>query len=707
MSRFRSPWLILGLWLIVLSLLGWISPSGIVSRFALLCGLFFYGQQFGAGFLPTRSRALQILLGVLTLLATQSVLQTAWYYSGQLLTHQTDLLTFLASIVLLHAATFWWHKESQPFLEEAGVSWSKKTLVWSLVTLLPTFFAVIFILSNAYSHGTTDAIRTPWPLLPAGALMVFAILLVSSWLCAWKTRSVLATTIAASLTLLAVSCLTPLLYKLGFGFDGFLHRASEVILLNTGTLNPHPPYYIGQYVFVTWLARLFTLPLRGIDTLLVPVLTLLLPIGFLLTSASRKTSAWIIAASLVLFPLSILVATTPQSLAYLLGFFGICLAIAVRQDDQKTAIPALLLAGWSLAAHPLAGLPFFAITITLLILTSIKESTWVTKIIKYLFLIGGLLSVTLVIPVIFFLRSSVTNTAWNWQPLFQAQTYTSAIISSLSSPKTHVVLWADWASFVEYLAPLVLLLLALIACIRDRQNRSVWVVLMIGSVGLLAAGLLLHTAASFTFLIDYERGDYADRLWILSQLFLLPAAASTLGLLLERQTRSTLFLTLFIFAFGGAWFAARVYTAFPRHDAVVVGHGWSVSRADQDAVHWIDRDAQNEPYTVLANQSTSAAAVEAFGFKRYINEVFYYPIPTGGPLYQDFLKAVAEDPSIDAIKDAASLGQTSLVYVVLNDYWWESSNVAEKLSRLAEKSVVLTDGRIRVYRFRVNTSSKD
>ena len=141
----------------------------------------------------------------------------------------------------------------------------------------------------------------------------------------------------------------------------------------------------------------------------------------------------------------------------------------------------------------------------------------------------------------------------------------------------------------------------------------------------------------------------------------------------------------FVVAIG----TALSYNALPRHDALVTGRGWSTGAADQEAVKLIEYDADGKPYTVLANQSVSAAAVDLLGFKRYSTtndgDVFFYPIPTGGPLYETFLRMTYGEPSRDTAKDAAKLGGTDLVYVVLNSYWWKAPQVAESLRAVADK----------------------
>jgi hypothetical protein len=44
------------------------------------------------------------------------------------------------------------------------------------------------------------------------------------------------------------------------------------------------------------------------------------------------------------------------------------------------------------------------------------------------------------------------------------------------------------------------------------------------------------------------------------------------------------------------------------------------------------------------------------------------------------------DPSRDTAKDAARLGGSDLVYVVINDYWWKAEEIAEKLGAISDRT---------------------
>jgi hypothetical protein len=95
----------------------------------------------------------------------------------------------------------------------------------------------------------------------------------------------------------------------------------------------------------------------------------------------------------------------------------------------------------------------------------------------------------------------------------------------------------------------------------------------------------------------------------------------------------------------------------------------------------------------------SAAAVSVFGFKRYHNDVFYYPIPTGGPLYNTFLWASYEDPSRETMREAARLGGSDLVYFVVNDYWWDATALMDAAASSTDRAFDIQQGKVKVFKY--------
>ncbi len=645
----------------------------VVAALTYIIGAWIFGER-----LAPRSAGRE-WLGLLALFAVQSLVQIVFYYAGLHLSAYTDAGS-LAIALLLMMMLFAW---TPPDAEDFKISVPNWKWIAPLLTIGLVF--CIGILYAAFRRATADSIRTPWPYLPSWVIPAIASLWLTSLIAAWKTRS--KTTVAAlsSLTAFSIVTIAPALYKLGFGFDGFLHRASEQLILQTGTLNPKPFYYIGQYVFTTWLSRISGLELASIDRWLVPLVLAVIPF-FLLMSHKKQTFA--LPAFLLMLPLAPFVATTPQSFAYVIGLISIILALS---EDIHPA-SWLPFAAWSIAIHPLAGLPFAAISLGMALL-HFRQKT-----------LSGICIIlaALSIPAAFLIlgQFSSNSVSWDWSRLVDKTLLTQAW-NALSPPQNRVALWEDWSSLIAFLILPAALALSVLACVKDKERRPFWIALFSAACLLIVSGFVLKAAGDFPFLIDYERGNYADRLFIIAGLIAAFPASIGFAYLLSRISRLHILVTCSVLCVTWAWSGAQAYNALPRHDAAVVSHGWSVGSADIEAVRWIDQNAANDVYTVLADQSVSAAAVQEYGFKRYEGDVFFYPIPTGGPLYQDFLDAVVSNPSVDAIKDAARLGHSKIVYIVLNDYWWDFENVSGKLSSMAADERDFGNGSVRVFRFNV------
>jgi hypothetical protein len=687
-----------GVFIVALLLLAFLAPSHLATSVVIVFAIFFDGYIFGRRMFFTLSsskgqKLFQTVFGMIVLIALQSILQTIWYYAGWKLGYQSDAVTLAIAIGLFQAfitshASHGWHSERFLAATETvskatakNASWDRTRDLATMGLVIPAGVAFLFVIHSAIQAATTMSIRSPWPLMAPGTLAAIALIFLCGFILAWRKGSLTVVTIISSLTILSVTLIAPLLYKLGYGFDGFLHRASENILLQSGFLVPKPPYYIGQYVFVTWLARLFRTSLSLFDIFLVPLAAAIIPWTFRGNRVANLS---------LLLPLGLFVVTTPQSFAYVLGVIAVSFAL----QSRASPLPPLILALWSVVTHPLAGLPFLGATVLVLCIQR--------KILRWFIILGTIISV----PLAFFINSARggAHVAWNLEPLTSVSTYLHFFDRLFLFPPTHVALWADWAACVAFLFPLALLALAIIACVKQTQDRILWVAFLILACGLALAGAILKTSGDFAFLIDYERGNYADRLFIIAELILLFPALHGLHYFLERGLKKTWIIPIALFCLLGGWQAANAYLALPRHDATIVGHGWSVGQPDRDTVRWIEKDARGKPYTVLANQSVSAAAVDAFGFKRYAGDIFYYPIPTGGPLYEIFLRVTSIEPTREAVKEAAQLGKSGLVYVVINAYWSDAEKVGEVLGAVADKSEAINGTRI--YRFDMTTSTK-
>jgi len=640
----------------------------------------YFGWTLGGRMRQTFNPLSRWLLGAMIMLAIQSLWQTLFYYSDLKLNTFTDAVSLLLTVLTISPVVIRKVSTSHAETNKESSSWT-----WTLIPLSITILASTYIIRAAWLASTSNSISTPWPLLPSGTLFAIGAIMIAGAISAWKKSHQSATTLITIIGIISVVSIVPLIYTNGFGFDGFLHRASMNILINDGTLSPKPPYYIGLYVFETWLSRLADISIAAIDRWLMVFIMALVPL-FTSWSVYRQKNRGLIALSTLLFlPIAPFVTTTPQAIAYIIGFFAICSALG-----NIHIFATLALACWSLAIHPLAGLPFLFVTLAILL-----KNHWI----KWPLILAASSSV----PLAFFVLGKVSDN----QVLFEISRLLNpdifqSIMMRIQPPINRVALWADAAALFELLRIPLLIIASAFAIKKSTEDKKQWTILFSAGVLLVLSGFILQTTGDFPFLIDYERGNYSERLFIVAQLlFLIPALAGIadgVKRIPSLQIISSIFLLFIVPVIA----SANIYTSLPRHDSASVSRGWSVSLYDKEAVQWIDRDAGSEPYTVLANQSVAAAAVERLGFKRYANTIFFYPIPTGGPLYQQFLAAMNPDNNLEPIKKAAELGQTKLVYVVLNDYWWNAKKVAEHLSSLANTEKTFGDNQVMIYRFEIN-----
>lgn len=657
--------------------------------------ILFHAYVFGKNLLPNQHWAKSWPLGLLVFFAAQSVVQTVWFYAGGELGHVSDAWSLVIAMAVAHLSGLRIEQNTEAPIVVEDEKWTSRRRLIAAALISAGVIAFAFVLQSAWAARTLQTIRTPWPLLVAGTMAAVALLWALCATSAVYVRSGLMTALHAGLAIAATLGLAPIIYRIGYGFDGFLHLAGEQVLLKTGFLNPKPFYYIGQYVFTTWLARVSSLPLAEIDRWLVPVIaSIILPASVAL---AFKRDSWHgnAAAALVLFPLGMFVATTPQGLAVVLGISAVILALGARKKTLSFYAP-LLLCAWSATIHPLAGIPSALIALALFVLSDRKS--WLKHLAWPLAAVAGL-----AIPAIFFFASQYQGALaidWNLSNVTQISGWIEQLSKIIPWLGNKYVLWPAWSSLIGIALPAIGLL-GVIASLFISKNNDRWatLILLIGAISLWISSGLLENAGDFTFLIQYEKGDYAQRLWQIAILLLLVGSIPAMGYLLEKIKRSIPLasaVAIILFASIGA---ANAYNALPRHDAVQASRGWSTGADDVDAVHWIDRYAKGRPYTVLANQSVSAAAVKEYGFKRYAGDVFFYPIPTGGPLYASYLKMTYQDPSWDTVRDAAKLGQSDLVFVVINDYWWKASELNQKITDIAQNTWAIDNGKVNIYVF--------
>ncbi|MFO0765088.1 MAG: hypothetical protein U0487_03540 [Patescibacteria group bacterium] len=687
LERFDREGFWLSLWLAVSAIAVALWPDQAASLSMCFIGVILVAYSAGKRLLPAASQLIGMFAVFGTIIGVQSLLLAIGYYLSIPLEHRTlSWATIVACGITAYAASF--KQDTDTAAPIAPIT--LKSRIAGLFGLGIAGILASFVFRNALIHATDASIRSPWPYLHPILPVCLGVLFLMPFIISAFTNRHRFLAPMAYMAVILTALITPMVYTHGFGFDGFLHRESERLLYVQGTLQPKPFYYIGQYVLTVWIAHIFELPIAGIDHYLLPSIASLFVAAFAAHRGKRLLARDFLVFTLI--PLSWLITTTPQSLAYLFGFMALLLHPRNEEETQSMYL-SWVFALWSLFTHPLAGLPFGIVIMGMGIIHRfpLQWRRWMA------WLIGA--ASAFAVPLAFFVFSILGKQAISWD--FAKLLDTSALLNvakTFFNNGANASLWPDWVDLVELLLPVAAFIFAMIGIQNKEQReeqRHLALLAISGSL-LYLSGYLMRVVDDL-FLIAYERANYADRLFTIGLILLALPAAKGLYQTLKKPRPPLLQAALIVLLV--LWQSAHAYAAFPRQDAGEISHGWSVGRADTEAVKWIDQDAGKTDYAVLANQSMSAAAVESLGFKRYAGDVFFYPIPTGGDLYQLFLRVSSADPSLDQIKEAAKLAKAKSVYVAIHRYWWDAERVREQLKTLANNEQSFNDGEITVYRF--------
>ncbi|OIO52596.1 hypothetical protein COY93_03740 [Candidatus Uhrbacteria bacterium CG_4_10_14_0_8_um_filter_58_22] len=600
---------------------------------------------------------------------------------------------------------------------------------WSkvMLTVIGALVAVALLALVAYGFGllsgvATDlSIRSPWDNVPRLFFIVVFMIASGSFALSFGRFSGAPTLplvmgLSALATTVAIS-----VYSIGFGFDPFIHQATELHIFSFGEMLPKPPYYLGQYALVTMLARMVGGQVVNIDRWLVPfAFALSFPLAYWSLRRSFNWSSHTAAGAtlgLLLLPLAPFVLTTPQGLADVFALLTVltCLPMAVSKSVPNR-YPAVLAAATAVI-HPLAGVPLFLFVATLSYLDVSDGLLRRLPKLRWTIFIKLVLLTAVSLPLLFLLNSALSGTDVTLDR--EMLSAPAAIIEVLKAPDLvtrrfsaaldFVYGWRTSRTTALGLAGLTGLILLWLAGRRtdSRRKRETAIAFTAGAIAFLINFVLLRLWVQFPFLISYERTSYADRLADLTLIVLTPMLLYALGRLIIRIRRHgfptmALGLTLLL----AATVTANVYLAYPRRDRYEDSRGWSTSGADVQAVQSIDERADGADYVVLSDQSVSAAAIRELGFKRYFDskdpnvsdQIFFYPIPTGGPLYQIFLKANMDFGRRATVLQALNLTGTDTAFYVVDHYWWQAQQIILNAQREAD-SWWTEDDRVWVFEY--------
>ncbi len=652
---------------------------------------------------------LRLVLGT----AIIAILGSLWYYAF--------IVTWWALVGIVVVATLvaWWvplrEIVKSDRRESRGDEGSKEKVKSQGNTALLVLLAIVALgawWNAVLAVEITDAVRSPWLVLSPFSIVALGIAMGACVLLfvqrAHRTGVVMLGAILFSALSMAAA-----VYPHGIGFDPFLHRATVAHIAEFGSITPKPLYYTGQYALELVLVVIGHLPLVTVDRFLLPVfavIALLTSAWYGLATVMRKRHVAL--AALLLLPLGALISTTPQGIAYVFALSAIFLThAATRRSLMGLRLAPWLLAIAAMLTHPFAGIP------TMLYVTAwqtlqLTHRAWVERTV----LVASGVAAFVAIPALFAFQAARSGLALQLHVgnIFDASRWQALALDGFL--RNQFSTWYDGLYLVVGNFFTIAVVLGIIGYIaRQRliifrsQNNETLTLGIVFAAGMFANFLALSIVFDFDFLIAYERSDYAVRALTLTHLFLMPGIVAAVAFADEYLAHKPRALRMTLLVLLAAVGMANVYGAYPRHDNYARSAGFNVSTADFDAVAAIAQDAGDEDnYIVLANQATSAAAVEVYGFKKYYHtDIFYYPIPTGGPMYEQFLSMVNVAPTretmlaaMDIASDTTTGVSVDLGYFAVSDYWWKSEMIIENAKREADDWFAVDDGKVTVFIYR-------
>ncbi|MEK7584040.1 MAG: hypothetical protein AAB490_02250 [Patescibacteria group bacterium] len=486
----------------------------------------------------------------------------------------------------------------------------------------------------------------------------------------------------------------PVVYPLGFGFDPFIHKATEQLVAQFGHIEPRPYFYSGYYGFVTVIHFLSGLSLDAVDTfLLIALLTVMLPaiifMSFRLVLRERYLALLAIPLFL-LIPYGDLIQSTPQSASLVFSLISIVLVFLQSRWP--------LLPGWSLLIapitalflHPLTGIPVLLFVLYILALKRTGGNS--AKSITTIYLALSLLA----LPCAFALAGSFST------DLSVSLGFDPSILKH--ALQLSVYRFSSIYDLVYSIGNMMVYSLVLFSLIgywtAPSELKNGLKLLYVGSIATLIAALTVLIVLRFNFATPSEQIIFGQRLFRLAIYFLFPSIVLGITEIVKRARKKGSVAVLTILLLICALLTVSWYMAYPRFDTREQSKGYSPSAADRAAVQFINRDGAGTRYVVLANQTVSAVALREFGFLAYYADGFYYPLPTSGSLYGEFLRMV--DEKTDGTNISTALKErlnVERVYFVLNSYWSDADKLAARHNNTASGSWSFGNGQVTVFRY--------
>ncbi len=667
-----------------------------------ICYLLLFGLFFGHYFFNRYGILTKIILGILMMMSYLMILGSLFYYLLVL----SDLV--IAVILVIAPMFLGLRLVKYPLVMNFEFQKFSFNIIIKII-LLGTYFLLIYKQYNyILTKATSLSINSPWQVLSSNIFIIygFATLILILLLLLSKKGINL---ILISIHYLFSFSIIILIFKLGFGYDPYLHQASEKLIMESGTFLPKPFYYIGQYSLVVILAKIFAQSVEFFDKLLVPIIAAMsLPVVIYQSLKDnfnvKNNTIFITIVLFLLIPFSNFTYTTPQSLANIFALIIIFLTISFINNHFRNPWALFMLALATCFIHPISGLPIMIFVILTWLFYSLKSKNLLKNIFKNIvfWIVTGVSCFAL--PVAFWLYNLIRKLDMS---SLEQMTGQNLLINLIPNQ----IFWPKFINIFDLvylyshninLMLIIISLIGLIFVIYYKQLKNYFIYLIMFFV-LIINYLIVITYIKFPFLTTFS-----ERIFNLSFYFLLPFFVIGIILFLKTLFGYKHIFKIFLLFFLVIFLTISFYLSYPRVDKYENFHGYSISESHFKIVNYIEKNFSHSDYVVLADQSLGATVIKEYGFKKYYNDEFYYSLPTKikDNIYTDFLDMTKEEKDKEkAALSAAEKTDVNMIFVVLNDYWGLTDKLIDEHKELASNWVEVDEGKAFIFQYLIPESN--
>ena len=642
-----------------------------------------------------KKKFLQNILALIIILTYISIIYTLGYHF-----YKINIILYIYTIIsipIIIEILSWKFNTKHYFLENINFkNFFNINLKNNLIILLIFIFDLI-ILYYLYYKTNTNVIRSPWELVNYKfwiLLTISNILLIIHFL---KNKYTGKNILIIIYHFFLISSIGIILYRLGYGYDSFIHQATIDEIARKGTINPKLFLYIGQYGLTFFFSQIFNISLTLTNKLLLPLLfSILWPSS--LYYGLRYGLKWPVKISYLSVLLSLIIGfnfsvmTTPQGLSFLLLAIFIFLLPEINKKNIHISF-AYLIALMSLTIHPLVGIPllFFVILTNL---NTYKNNNIKNKIFYFFIVFLSSISLPLLFIIYNILKNNnikeifTINTSLVTLPkLFIAHTYSFPLdlIHNLGMNKSWIFIIITLIGLhyiIKYNKTLIF------------KNHLLFILILF--INLIFTKLFI----SFNIQINYEKNIYINRIIFIIYIVSLPILLSTFYFWFNKiikyknKYKEKIFITIISIII----ISTSIYFSYPIYNKYKNSKSFNVTSTDIETVKLIEKYSNNEPYIVLANQMIGAAAIKEFGFKNYYNNNFYYSMPLGiDNIYQNYLNMIETNATKKEALDAMNKAQVNKLYLVINNYWHSAKKAIKQALKSSDDHIIVDKGKTYIF----------